>query len=204
MAKRNMKEKLIDKSEIQEELRLIKGSLTDYITPSGEIYKDYGNNKFYHKAQWTTCGYWYCGITYPEGQRQRRVHILVAEVYVPNPDPEHNTIVLHLDSNKENKHYTNLKWGTISENTKQAFDDGLLKNASGFEDSQSKPCVLLHKDGTLEAIYGSLSEAYRNTNISKRYISLYCHHKIQKPVVINNKEYYFRFKDEFDIKGFVL
>ena len=36
MAKRNMTDKLIDKSEIQEELRLIKGSLTDYITPSGE------------------------------------------------------------------------------------------------------------------------------------------------------------------------
>ena len=133
----NMKEKLIDKSEIQEELRLIKGSLTDYITPSGEIYKDYGNNKFYHKAQWTTCGYWYCGITYPEGQRQRRVHILVAEVYVPNPDPEHNTIVLHLDSNKENKHYTNLKWGTISENTKQAFDEGMAHNDKSWDDSQS-------------------------------------------------------------------
>ena len=43
-----MTEKLIDKSEIQEELRLIKESLTDYITPSGEIYKDYGNNKHDH------------------------------------------------------------------------------------------------------------------------------------------------------------
>lgn len=51
MAKRKMSDKLIDKSEIKEELRLIKGSETDYITPSGEIYKDYGNNKFYHKAQ---------------------------------------------------------------------------------------------------------------------------------------------------------
>lgn len=57
MAQRKMTEKLIDRSEIKEELRLIKGSLTDYITPSGEIYKDYGNNKFYHKAQWTTWGY---------------------------------------------------------------------------------------------------------------------------------------------------
>ncbi|MDY5984615.1 MAG: hypothetical protein SPI94_04000 [Candidatus Onthovivens sp.] len=50
MARRKMTEKLIDKSEIYEELKLIKGSLTDYITPSGEIYKDYGNNKFFHKA----------------------------------------------------------------------------------------------------------------------------------------------------------
>ena len=137
MARRKMTEKLIDKSEIHEELKLIKGSLTDYITPSGEIYKDYGNNKFFHKAQWTTWGYWYCGITYPNGNRQRRVHILVAEAYIPNPDPEHNTIVLHLDSNKQNKHYTNLKWGTISENTKQAVDEGMLVNNKSWDDSQS-------------------------------------------------------------------
>ena len=86
MAKRLLKEKLIDRTEIKEEMRLIKGSLTDYITPSGEIYKDYGNDKFFHKAQWLNHGYWYCGITYPEGQRQRRTHILVAEVYIPNPN----------------------------------------------------------------------------------------------------------------------
>ena len=48
MAKRLLKEKLIDRTEIKEEMRLIKGSLTDYITPSGEIYKDYGNDKFFH------------------------------------------------------------------------------------------------------------------------------------------------------------
>ena len=39
-----LEEKLIDKSLIQEEMKLINGSDTDYITPSGEIYKDYGNN----------------------------------------------------------------------------------------------------------------------------------------------------------------
>ena len=167
MAKRNMKEKLIDKSEIQEELRLIKGSLTDYITPSGEIYKDYGNNKFYHKAQWTTCGYWYCGITYPEGQRQRRVHILVAEVYVPNPDPEHNTIVLHLDSNKENKHYTNLKWGTISENTKQAFDECMAHNDKSWDDSQSIHICQFDMEGNLLKRFGSVGEASRELGVTK-------------------------------------
>ena len=39
MARRKLENKLIDKSLIQEEMRLIKGSDTDYITPSGEIYK---------------------------------------------------------------------------------------------------------------------------------------------------------------------
>ena len=85
MARRKMLDKLINKEDIHEEMRLIDGSDTDYITPSGEVYKDYGDGKFFHKAQWTNHGYWYCGITYRDGQRQRRVHILVAEAYVPNP-----------------------------------------------------------------------------------------------------------------------
>ena len=53
--------------------------------------------------------------------RWKRVHRLVAEAFVPNPD--NLPIVMHLDNNKQNNHYTNLKWGTISKNTKQAFDD---------------------------------------------------------------------------------
>lgn len=57
MARRKLTERLIDRSDITEQLTLIKGSETDYITPSGEIYKDYGDNKFFHKAQFTNHGY---------------------------------------------------------------------------------------------------------------------------------------------------
>ena len=201
MARRNMTDKLIDKSEIKEELRLIKGSLTDYITPSGEIYKDYGNNKFYHKAQWTTSGYWYCGITYPEGQRQRRVHILVAEAYVPNPDPEHNTIVMHLDDNKENKHYTNLKWGTISENTKDAYDSCMAKNDKGWDDSQSIHVCQFDINGNLIKRFGSVGEASRELGITKTAILNQCNHKVKtKP----RCGFWFRYMSEFDKDGFVL
>ena len=201
MARRNMTDKLIDKSEIKEELRLVKGSLTDYITPSGEIYKDYGNNKFYHKAQWTTSGYWYCGITYPEGQRQRRVHILVAEAYVPNPDPEHNTIVMHLDDNKENKHYTNLKWGTISENTKDAYDSCMAKNDKGWDDSQSIHVCQFDINGNLIKRFGSVGEASRELGITKTTILNQCNHKVKtKP----RCGFWFRYMSEFDKDGFVL
>jgi len=201
MARRNLTDKLIDKSEITETLTLIKGSLTDYITPSGEIYKDYGNNKFFHKAQFTTHGYWYCNITYPEGQKQRRVHILVAEAYVPNPDPEKNTIVLHLDSNKENKHYTNLKWGTISENTKQAYDEGMAHNDSSWEDSQSTHVCKFDLQGNLLEKYGSISECSRITGISKTGIIYQCNHQIKtKP----RCGFYFRYLSEYEEKGFVL
>jgi hypothetical protein len=201
MAKRNMTDKLIDKSEIQEELRLIKGSLTDYITPSGEIYKDYGNNKFYHKAQWTTWGYWYCGITYPEGQKQRRVHILVAEAYVPNPDPEHNKIVLHLDSNKENKHYTNLKWGTTSENTKQAFDECMAHNDKSWDDSQSIHICQFDMEGNLLKRFGSVGEASRELGVTKTTILNQCNHNVKtKP----RCGFWFRYMSEYDKEGFVL
>ena len=177
MAARKLTEKLIDKNEITEEMKLIEGSLTDYVTPSGEIYKDYGNNKFFHKAQFTNHGYWYCNITYPEGQRQRRVHILVAKAYVPNPNPEKNTIVMHIDSNKENKHYTNLKWGTISENTKQAFDEGMATNDSGWEDSQSIHVCQFDLNGNLLKKYGSISECSRETKITKTGIIYQCNHQ---------------------------
>lgn len=182
-------------------MKLIKGSETDYITPSGEIYKDYDNNKFYHKAQWTTHGYWYCGITYPNGQQQRRVHILVAEAYVPNPDPEHNTIVMHLDDNKENKHYTNLKWGTISENTKDAFDSLMAQNDKSWNDSQSIHVCCFDLDGNLLERYGSVGEAAKTLGITKTTILNQCNHKVKtKP----RCGYWFRYMSEYDKKGFVL
>lgn len=201
MARRKLEEKLINKEDIKEELRLIKGSLTDYITPSGEIYKDYGNNKFFHKSQWTTHGYWYCGITYPDGQKQRRVHILVAEAYVPNDNPEINNIVLHLDSNKENKHYTNLKWGTISENTKQAYEEGMAKNDKSWEDSQSIHVCQFDLKGVLIKKYGSVGEASREIGVTKTTILNQCNHKVKtKP----RCGFWFRYLSEYEKEGFVL
>lgn len=199
MAKRLLKEKLIDKTEIKEEMRLVKGSLTDYITPSGEIYKDYGNNKFFHKAQWLNHGYWYCGITYPEGQRQRRVHILVAEAYIPNPN--NYPYVCHKDDNKENKHMDNLEWGTPSQNTKDAFDRFMAQNDKGWNDSQSIPVCSFDLQGNLLNKYGSVGEAYRDLNITKTTILNQCNHKVKtKP----RCGYWFRYLSEYEEKGFVL
>lgn len=59
-----------------------------------------------------------------------RVHRLVAQAFIPNPN--NLPIVMHLDNNKSNNHFSNLKWGTISENTKQAFDDKLIDTSHFF------------------------------------------------------------------------
>lgn len=71
MARRKMTQFLIPKDKIKEEMRLIVGSSTDYVTPTGNIYKDYGNDMFFHKATFINKnnGYVYCGITYDDGQK---------------------------------------------------------------------------------------------------------------------------------------
>lgn len=142
MAKRKLTDKLIKREDIKEEIKPIIGSETDYISSTGNIYKDYGDGLFYPKRNFINKhnGYIYSTITYPNGNKQRRVHILVAESWIPNP--KNKPIVMHKDNNKQNNSINNLKWGTISENTKQAVDDGLLKNNKGFEDSQSIPVIM--------------------------------------------------------------
>ena len=46
---KRIREKLINRNEINEDIKLINGSLTDYVSPVGNIYKDYGNGLFFKK-----------------------------------------------------------------------------------------------------------------------------------------------------------
>lgn len=202
MARKKYLEKLVDQQSVVEELKLIEGSDTDYITPSGHIYKDYGDNKFFPKKNTLNKanGYLYCGITMSDGtQKQFRVHILVAKAFLPNPNnyPQ----VCHKDDNKQNCHVDNLEWGTASKNTQDAFDRGLAHNDKGYDDSQSMPVCCFDLSKNLIADYGSVQLAAKATGMTPSGILYQCNHKLKtKP----RKEYYFRFKEEYDKYGFVL
>ncbi len=58
----------------------------------------------------------YCNVNLmKDGERKVfKVHRLVAEAFIPNP--ENKYAVNHKDGNKENNHYLNLEWCTKSEN----------------------------------------------------------------------------------------
>lgn len=122
--------------------------------------------------------------------KQRRLHIIIAETFIPNPF--NLPIVGHKNNIKTDCRADNLYWTTYRENTQKAVDDGLMVNDKGYADSQALPVVMFDTYTNKElGKYGSASEAERETGISKGTILRQC--KYKKPV---RKEYYFRFQSD--------
>lgn len=55
-----------------------------------------------------------------------RVHILVANAFIPNPEGKPH--INHKDSNRQNASVENLEWCTPKENTKHAWRSGRMEN----------------------------------------------------------------------------
>lgn len=171
-------------------------TITNRYTHEVSNHKHYGEYFQYKTTVSRQNGYVYGTVKYltpTEGiyeKRTRRVHILVAETFIPNP--QHLPIVGHKNNIKTDNRVENLYWTTYSGNTKKAYQDGLAKNDIGYDDSQSKP-VLMFNTKTNQKLgeYGSISLAAKETGISKSTISRQCRYK--RPV---RKEVYFRFQDD--------
>lgn len=188
-----------------------------WITPEGKLYgketrviphkqdksiksphKHYGKYFQYNTTVNKHNGYVYAPIKYIIDEkkriyqtRQRRLHILVAETFIPNPN--NLPIVGHKNNIKTDNRVKNLYWTTPKENTQKAVNDGLIVNDKGYEDSQPFPVVMFNTFTNEEiARYGSVREACRaNPDISSSTILRQC--KYKKPV---RKPFYFRFQSD--------
>lgn len=196
------KENLIRIEDIDEEMRLIDGSITDYITPTAKVYKDYGNGYFYPKKTYQNNHnlYLYVNITFSDGvNRNSRLHRLLADAYIPNPNPDMFKYVGHKDNVKWNCSIDNLYWTTNQENTKKASDDGLSIEDKAEEDSQSFYIKVKDKDThEIVGVYGSINQCARCIeNVSVGYISKMCKQENYKP---RTKKYIYQIsnKEEFD------
>ena len=177
MAKKLYKDELIKEENIGERISYIPESSDYYISENGNIYRKYNNEGFLKRKLYLNHknGYMYCSIVMLNGKSKTfRVHRLVALAFVPNEDKIKNTIVMHKDNNKTKNIYSNLKWGTISENTGDAYKDGLVKNDKGYEDNQSHPVYVYDLEGNLLYSFGSVSECSKELGISKSTISRQC------------------------------
>lgn len=104
-----------------------------YVSDDGEVWSSL--NKTFLKKSLTRQGYYRVHPHIDGKHCNFFVARMVAEVWIPNP--ENKPFVLHNDNDPLNNHFSNLRWGTQSENIKQAYDDKRI-SAKGENNGQSK------------------------------------------------------------------
>lgn len=103
----------------------------------------------------------------------KKVHRLVAETYIPNPD--NKPMVNHKDGNKSNNYYTNLEWVTGSENNIHAIGNGLFDPKK-----QCHTYVIVDNKGNELCRAVGQAELLSKTDFKKRSIYNYIKSKIIK------------------------
>lgn len=99
----------------------------DYkVTDDGQVIGKRGKVMIGHVDK---CGYLEVLFSYYPKSFQMRVHRLVAEAFISNPN--NLPCVNHKDGNKLNNCVSNLEWCTHSENTIHAYETGLEKKVLG-------------------------------------------------------------------------
>jgi hypothetical protein len=94
-----------------------------------------------------------------------QLHRIVAQIFVSNP--ENKPVVNHIDGNKNNNLSDNLEWVTKSENTKHAYDNGLIKK-------YSRKVNQYDKEGNFISQFESIKEAGIKLNLDKSSIGHVC------------------------------
>ena len=184
--------------DINEKMVLIEGSDTDYITPSGRVYKWYHDNMYYPKKaiQNNKNKYMYVSITFSDGiNRQRRQHVLMAKAFIPNPDPEHLKIVGHKDDIKWHNTLDNLYWTDNQENTQSAINHKLNEQLKAEQNINSILIKVLDKNtNEIIGVYGSIRECDRCIeNISATAISKMIRKNNYKP---RSRKYVYQIANE--------
>jgi hypothetical protein len=158
------------------------------VTETPEEIKDmYGWEEYYHisnrgyiiskrtgivlKHSISNNGY-YCVSIYKKDNlgEVHRVHRLVAQTFIIQPESDKKLVVDHINGNKKDNRVDNLRYCTDSENTSNAYRTGNLKPTG---------CKKVHKldydTGKIIATYNSAKEAMRKNNMkSSNHISGCC------------------------------
>ena len=96
--------------------------VADYPNYSVSNYGRVRNNKTGYILKPLEVGFGYVVVELwnKNGPKSKKIHRLVAEAFLPNPDKKPQ--VNHIDGNKKNNRLDNLEWVTASENMKHSYD----------------------------------------------------------------------------------
>lgn len=152
------------------EYKLIK-DFPDYMVSSdGKVWSlKYGKMK--ELKPWTVRGYLYVALCNNGQQVFKRVHRLVAQAFIDNPDklPQVN----HKDEVKTNNCVENLEWCTAEYNSNWATHNERVAKAHINHKAFSVPVVCVETG----VVYPSAHEAERQTDIKWQSISACCNGK---------------------------
>lgn len=119
----------------------------------GKLVEKYAQPKIMAQA-YTVEGYLVVTLFKNGKPRQYKVHRLIAESFIPNP--ENKPVINHINGIKDDNRIENLEWCTVQENTQHAHDTGLC----GIN-AKSKQVARLNEDGSIAEVFESALQAAR-------------------------------------------
>ena len=113
------------------------------------------------------CGYLRVHLCGKEKSGMLRVHRLVAESFIPNPEGKPQ--VNHIDGDKRNNNVENLEWTTPIENVRHSWEHGLREGNKKWYQSKKRRVVATSVDGNVVIKFESISDAkkhFRTNHVS--------------------------------------
>jgi DNA-binding CsgD family transcriptional regulator len=127
------------------------------VSEDGHVYSN--NSGRFLKSRVCENGYSYVSVYLGNGKSKScRVHRLVAETYIPNP--ENFKEIDHIDCDKTNNSVCNLEWVDSKENKRRAIENGLYDNIFGGNHYNNK-----HDENTIIEICKKLESGATNSEI---------------------------------------
>lgn len=158
----------------EEEWKDVKGFEEKYQISNYGRLKNKLNNHIYKNTN-KNGDYFSVVLTYKNKSKSTRIHRLVAEAFIPNPDnlPQVN----HIDMNKQNNNVDNLEWCTLKYNINEAIKikpQMLLGMIKYNKNRAHKNIYQYSLDNKFIRKFKTIKEAHNITGVCKRNILQVC------------------------------
>ena len=122
------------------------------------------NGEYHRLSQFVdNLGYYQTCFTINGKRKYVRVHRLIAETLIPNPN--NLPMVNHIDGNKLNNNSSNLEWCDNSYNTQDGYNRG------AYLSTNRCPLLVFDRDTQEEFIFRSIRECAESLHLNRKTIS---------------------------------